>query len=223
MRLFLCLFLIFLVSCKKESPSTTSAQTDPRSFQQVWDLYESQVKVKKKNLNFRFNVPASKEEIQILEKVTGQKFPADVINLFSIGNGQAEDGSELFAGFSMISTAEAAKSWQIMENNHKNTKSPVHVEGFAQKDFWNSKWIPIAADQGNNLLCVDFDPAPGGTSGQLVVVYLDDVIRKVIASSVKNYFAKTAAGLRSGQLMFDEFGFGPFTKKEIEEFKKAEE
>ena len=222
MRLFLALFLIlalFLTSCKEESGS--SGQTgDTRSFQQIWELFESQMKAKQAKINFRFNPSAQAEEIQVLEKVVGQKFTADMLNLYNLGNGQAEDGSELFRGFTLVSTSEAAKTWQLMENNHKDKTLPMMNKGPVKKDFWNSKWIPIGADAGGNLLCVDFDPASGGAVGQLVAVYLDDVERSVVAKSIRDYFAKTSAGLRSGQMAFDEFGTGPWTKEELKKMQE---
>jgi|GEM_PF-6412200 cell wall assembly regulator SMI1 len=37
-----------------------------------------------------------------------------------------------------------------------------------QPKWFHSKWLPIASDGGGNLLCVDCDPAEGGTVGQVI-------------------------------------------------------
>ena len=54
----------------------------------------------------------------------------------------------------------------------KPKEMEISKEGRVKAEFWNVNWLPIASDAGNNYLCVDFDPALGGSKGH------SDVFRK---------------------------------------------
>lgn len=41
-------------------------------------------------------------------------------------------------------------------------------DGPVNKDWWNRRWVPVTSNGGGDHLCVDLDPAPGGTVGQMI-------------------------------------------------------
>ncbi|MCM8537845.1 MAG: SMI1/KNR4 family protein [Lentisphaeraceae bacterium] len=210
MRFFILLTLIILTSCNDDKGSFASEA----SFEGVWQRYKVEVENKVGKLDFKFNEPATLASLDQLKKETSLELPDEVLELYKMGNGQAEDGFALFRGMTLLSISEVIKNWQQMKTV-KHKEMTLHKEGRVKADYWNEKWLPIAADAGNNYICVDFDPVLGGSKGQLIRVYTDANIREFIAKTPKSYFAAQAAGLKNGQLKFDDFGVGPFTLEEL--------
>ena len=205
------LFLTF--SCKKEPSQNFYESSDQRSFEDIWEAYKVQVKLKLPEADFKFNPPANLKEVSQWEQVLKQSLPTELLELYKIGNGQAEDGQSIIKGFTMMKIVNAARQWQLVENKIAKIKIPDEVKGPVKQEIWNNKWIPFASDPGGNFLCIDLDPDTGGHGGQIVAIYFEAGIREVVAPSVKEYFSQSEAGLKSGELGFDAFGVGPIAIK----------
>ena len=202
-------FLLLFISCKKDSSENFYESTDKRPFEDIWEAYKIQVKIKLEGADFKFNPPANLKEVSHWEKALGQTLSGDLLELYKLGNGQAEDGQSIFKGFTLMPIVTATRQWQIVDNNIAKIKVPNSIIGPVKKDIWNSKWIPFGTDPGGNLLCIDLDPEKDGYAGQVVAIYFESGIREVIAPSIKDYFSKSETGLKSGKLGFDAFGVGP--------------
>ena len=215
MKLFICsAFLLLLTfSCKKDPSQNFYESSDKRSFEDIWEAYKVQVQLKLPEADFKFNPPANLKEVSQWEQVLNQPLPAELLELYKIGNGQAEDGQSIVKGFTLMKIVNAARQWQVVENKIAKIKIPDSVKGPVKKDIWNNKWIPFATDPGGNFLCLDLDPDKGGHAGQVIAVYFEAGIREVVAPGVKEYFSSSEAGLKSGKLGFDAFGVGPMPLK----------
>jgi len=208
-------FLLLFSSCKKNPSENFYESKDKRSFEDIWEAYKVQVKLKLKleDVDFKFNPPANLKEVSQWEKVLGQKLTGELLELYKIGNGQAEDGQTAFKGFTIMKIVNAARQWQMVDTKIAKIKVPDSIVGAVKEDIWNKKWIPFGTDPGGNLLCIDLDPEKGGFAGQVIAVYFESGIREVIALSIKDYFSRAEAGLKSGALGFDAFGVGPIPVK----------
>lgn len=206
-------FLLLFISCKKNPSENFFESADKRSFEDIWEAYKVQVMLKLQGADFKFNPPANLKEVAHWEQALGQKLKGELLELYKLGNGQAEDGQSLFKGFTLMPIVTATRQWQIVENNIARIKVPDSVSGPVKKEIWNKKWIPFGTDPGGNLLCYDLDPEKGGYAGQIVAIYFESGIREVIAPGIKEYFSKSEAGLKAGTLGFDAFGVGPMPLK----------
>ena len=212
--IFTAFCLVFLtLSCKKDPSQNFYESSDKRSFEDIWEAYKVQVKLKLPEADFKFNPPANLKEVSQWEEALSQKLTAELLKLYELGNGQAEDGQSFINGFTLMTILDAASQWQRIDTKIAKIKIPETAKGAVKKEIWNKKWIPFASDPGGNFLCVDFSPADGGYAGQVIAVYFEAGIREVIAPSVKEYFSKAEAGLKSGELGFDDFGVGPIPIK----------
>lgn len=201
--------LILSLSCKKSPSENFYQSSDSRSFEDIWEAYKVQVKLKLEGADFKFNSPANLKEVSQWEMVLKQELPEELLELYKIGNGQAEDGQSIIKGFSLMPIVNAAREWQKADNMIAKIKIPNTAKGSVKQEIWNTKWIPFASDPGGNFLCIDLDPEKGGHAGQVIAVYFEAGIREVISPSVKEYFSQAEAGLKSGKLGFDAFGVGP--------------
>lgn len=210
MRIFILLIFLFTVGCDQDK----GAFAKQASFESVWVRYDLELKNHIKDVDYKFNPPATLADLDLLEKTTSLKLPDEVLELYKMGNGQAEDGFAIFRGMTLLTVNEIIRNWQQIQTV-KPKEMEISKEGRVKADFWNVSWLPIASDAGNNYLCVDFDPALGGSKGQLIRVFTDANIREYVAKTPKSYFAEQAAGLSQGALRFDEYGYGPYTLEEL--------
>jgi hypothetical protein len=71
-------------------------------------------------------------------------------------------------------------------------------EGTVRKVPASPGWIPFARDSAGNFLCVDVDPAQGGSIGQVIEVAYDDSRLRVLASSLADYLDTLVARVSAG-------------------------
>lgn len=68
-----------------------------------------------------------------------------------------------------------------------------------QPVFYDSGWIPIAADPGHNEVFIDLNPTTEGQLGQLFIDYKEQLCRTVLANSFCELLEKYADDLEQGQ------------------------
>lgn len=56
--------------------------------------------------------------------------------------------------------------------------------------WFHDKWLPIADDGGGDLLCIDLDPAKGGTVGQIVEFRHEDFDRTRLAKDLIEFLTR---------------------------------
>jgi molybdopterin molybdotransferase len=79
-------------------------------------------------------------------------------------------------GWELFSAARIVDEWGVWEDLRRNQFVPEDYtsepEGSILGDeWWRLAWIPFCGDGGGNHLCVDLDPAPGGTAGQVITMW----------------------------------------------------
>lgn len=211
--LIFSLLMVIFTSCKKNPADNFYNSSDQRSFEEIWEAYKVQVGLKVEGADFKFNPPANLKEVSLWEKTIGIQLTGDLLELYKVGNGQAEDGQTILKGFTMMKVVDAARQWQLIDTKIAKIKLPEEVKGPVKKEIWNPKWIPFAVDPGGNFICVDMTPDKGGYNGQIIAVYFESGIREVLAPSLKEYFSQAEKGLKEGKLGFDAFGIGPIPVK----------
>lgn len=214
MRFFILLILLLVVGCDQDKGSFAKEA----SFESVWVRYDLELKNHLKEVDYKFNPPATLADVDKIQKMTGVELPEGVLELYKMGNGQADNGFAIFRGMTLLRINDVIRNWQQMQTV-KPKNMEISKEGRVKDVYWSKLWLPIASDAGNNFICVDFDPALGGTRGQLIRVYTEANIREYIAKTPKSYFAEQAAGLSQGTLKFDEYGYGPYSLDELKKMK----
>lgn len=115
--------------------------------------------------------PATTQEIQTLEDQIGSELPNNIRDYFIDNETRIliEDGYETLE-FSTVLEKSASKISQLERGDFNNLVERVDGEPSTQMKniWWSKKWIPIAADGGGNLLCIDLDPGSNGILGQII-------------------------------------------------------
>ncbi|GME73522.1 unnamed protein product [Ambrosiozyma monospora] len=68
--------------------------------------------------------------------------------------------------------------------------------------MWSPRWIPITSDGGGGNHCIDLDPSPEGTMGQ-VISHTEESSIDLLGKSFKEYFAKIVRDVLDGKLYDD--------------------
>ncbi|RDU95656.1 SMI1/KNR4 family protein [Trinickia dinghuensis] len=139
------------------------------------------------------NAPASDDEIQILEGALGVKLPEDFITSLKTHGGQVDQDGVCFEGESLLDVKGILNEWtcwrEIVVDGLFDGMTSDPDDG-VKDDWFNLKWIPITKNGMGDCLCIDLDPAPGGTVGQVVRMLHDDDRRERVAASFEEWLCR---------------------------------
>lgn len=153
---------------------------------------------------------ANTQAISDAEKALQVDLPADFKASLGIHDGQSNESMGFVEASEFLSLSRMVDEWNVWKSlldggEFADTSSePV---GPIKSDWWNPRWIPFTYDGAGNHLCIDLDPAEGGTKGQVITMWHDDPDRRVIAPSFQAWLNKVADGLKNGDYVYsDDYG-----------------
>ncbi len=149
---------------------------------------------------------ASETQIVALEQHLGVNLPEDYRAFLRLCDGQPNDPKIRFYDGELLSTQTVKVQWDIWkelldDGDFDDYESQPH-QG-VKSDWWNPRWIPFTHDGGGNHLCLDLDPAPAGTVGQVITMWHDSMDRELIFSSFTAWLENVVNGLESGRIVFE--------------------
>jgi cell wall assembly regulator SMI1 len=139
------------------------------------------------------NPPATDADLTALQQELGVTLPADYLQVLQQHNGQRGLADGLFDGQEFLSTQTVFAQWQLWKGLHDAGRfKALHSSPAAgvRNDWWNPRWIPFTHDGGGNHLCLDLDPAAGGTVGQVITMWHDSGERAVQGRSFGEWFTR---------------------------------
>jgi cell wall assembly regulator SMI1 len=150
----------------------------------------------------QFRPPASPAAIAAAEAAIGHTLPDDYKQFLLIHDGQEEFAPMIMGPFLPIEQVVAATKEMIGEPDPIN---PADVgDGIRPVDY-SPAWIPICqSDRGRDYLCLDLDPGPGGTRGQIVEYAVDNLQRPLIARSFSDLLSLYFERAQAGELPLDD-------------------
>jgi cell wall assembly regulator SMI1 len=152
--------------------------------------------------------PVAAHELAAAEQELGMAFPAALQALYQMHDG--EDGTvDIFPDrYRLLPVADCVQYWRWQKENANPRDHDLSEHAAAWHDWvaggtcridgpvkplaGSARWLPVlATPDGDPLRFLDFDPAPGGTAGQLIEVDLECCSWRVIVPSfltfVHNY------------------------------------
>ena len=82
-------------------------------------------------------------------------------------------------------------------------RNVIRIKGTVKPLVLHPKWIPLTCMNGNVFRYIDFDPAPGGTPGQIIEVDPECCSYQVLASSFDELLDHYLAQLLRGEFVVD--------------------
>lgn len=155
--------------------------------------------------------PAPQSELDALREEAGRDPPAHLTASLQIHDGGA-GRYRLIDPWDLLPASAIAEKRRFM---HGDFAALLAEEGIDLRDgqegrgpvrpvIWNDHWWPFADDGTGNLLCVDDDPAEGGTHGQVILWSADPPYVEVIAGDLREFFEWYHAGLAGEAYAFSE-------------------
>jgi cell wall assembly regulator SMI1 len=153
------------------------------------------------------NPGATEEAIQKAETTMGMRLPEDLRASYLRHNGQPYDANGLLEGYLFQPLEQVVADWKVWkERTEEGAFEGLDgdPEPFIQGDWWNVKWIPVAANGGGDHICVDMAPAHGGYYGQVIAMWHDWERRAYIAGGFQEWLQRIADGLESSAYVYVE-------------------
>jgi cell wall assembly regulator SMI1 len=150
---------------------------------------------------------ATEERIAHLEGLIGVRLPEDVRESYAIHDGTG--GRDLYATYGLADLESMGCFWEQLRELSKDADFMGRIpkaKGPIREQWWNPKWIPMTDPGSGNHICIDLDPAEGGSPGQLIDWDHERGPTSVIAPSLRSYLERFADDLDAGRLRFDDMG-----------------
>lgn len=179
-----------------------------KTMKETWQKIENWAGTQNPGLLNTLNPGASANDLFNLQRFTGIIFPEDFTDFLSVHNGQQPTPLCLFNDHRLLPVDEMISSWQICNsiltqiNEHcmsaygKPARSTP--DAGIKNDWWNMAWLPFTADASRNHYCIDMDPAPDGTKGQIIHVPHNTPQRKLVSPSFREWISTYVNGLQQG-------------------------
>ena len=174
---------------------------------ETWRRIEHWLEQHHEDLSEDLLTGASDGALDAAEEVVGRRLPADLRQSFRCHDGQ--DGlMPLFGEWEHFRLATLLRRWQtqhrLAEEGVFDGHDAIRADPGVRAAWWHAGWLPVAGDDSGNLLCVDLEPADGGGEGQILLVWHEQPVRPLVASSWSAYLERFAAELEAGLWQVDE-------------------
>lgn len=166
-------------------------------------------------LDITFNPGATEAAIAAAEATLGVVFPADLREYLALADGERWNSDGFIGDWQLLELKFIVDVTQRMRalvddgsfDDNTNDETPA-IKGL----WWNSQWIPIVTSGSGHYFCVDLDPGPEGTVGQVILFLHDDADRFLIAPGLRAWFARLAEDFERGlyEIVTDEDGYQRF-------------
>ena len=170
----------------------------------LWQRIEFLMMARCPNRYARLPGPTSPTEIGNAEETIGTQFPDDLRQLLEIHNGTGDDrvgAAGLLETYFLCSAQDIAKRWKYWRD-FSDFEPEIEDHPFVKRMAWNPKWIPFASN-GESHFCIDLDPAPGGTVGQVFYHHYQVGPQQVYARSLREFLEHFIASWERGTFQVD--------------------
>jgi cell wall assembly regulator SMI1 len=152
----------------------------------------------------QFFPPTSLAVIAGVEQKLKQTLPEDYKQFLLLHNGQEEFAPMVGVGSGSLFQVEQIPDACLGIFGEETPVDASEVDaGIRAVDYCNA-WIPIARSSRNrDYLCIDLDPAPGGTRGQIIEYIVDFSARRLVAKSFADLLGVYFEQAQTGQLDLD--------------------
>ena len=179
--------------------------------QDIWRRIEAQFQLHAPEELRRLSPGATEGRIADVESLVGRRLPEDIRQSYAIHDGAAgyivPSGPELGEFDFLLDLETVARElsvWrELLEGGDFQDSVPESVIGPMKHVWWSMDWVPIVGEGTGDHLCIDLDPAEGGSVGQVFDFGHEYGPTRVFFPSFRAYLEQYAADLESGAIRFN--------------------
>jgi cell wall assembly regulator SMI1 len=184
----------------------------------TWDRIDAWLRLNAPGIHDSLRPGATDLEIAETEQFLGVTFPEAVRESYRIHDGQSSEGPGLIDAWELLSLERIKDEWKVwkdlldggdFEGNESEPEEGV------RGDWWNDRWVPLTYSGSGDHHSLDLDPAPEGTTGQIILMWHDMAERPLIAPSFEAWMEQFADDLEAGLYAHSE-DYGGLIKKDDE-------
>ncbi len=180
------------------------------NIERLWARLESWARANAPEILAELNDGASNADIEALESALGIALPPAFKASLSVHNGE-DDGwpCRVFAEHgAYLSTSRIVEEWQARQRHADAIESEpgegalddvMSVDGPVQAKLFMPGWVPFLECNGDIFWAMDFNPAAGGTPGQIIEVDWEACSWSVVADSFTAFLEDYVIDLEQGE------------------------
>jgi cell wall assembly regulator SMI1 len=182
--------------------AAAAAPAPPSPVVDLWRRYERWLEKNMPDAYWDLGPPATLDTLADTEDLIERKLPADLREFYRVHNGQRGQATGIVGNWRLMPLAEVVREWQLWNEM-------MRMQAFAQwtprpdmgikNVWWSAGWLPLTSDGQGNHHCLDLDPDSSGQRGQMIVVYSDNEVREVLATSFTEWLSGLMEGLEQGR------------------------
>ena len=169
---------------------------------ELWQRIEAWLRTHAPEVLEDLHPGASEEQVRAAEQELGVELPEDVRASFLVHDGQRGAAEPLFDTWAPLSLDRVLEHWAMLGrllDEGGFGEGEAEASGPVKPLWWNRDWWPVLHDESGNYVCIDFDPAEGGSPGQLVTFWHTSPERSVLAEGLRQFLEQFADDLEHGR------------------------
>jgi cell wall assembly regulator SMI1 len=179
----------------------------------IWERIEQWLRAHAPAVLASLNPPADPGRLVAAERHLGVAFPDDFTRIYLRHDG---GGPGLFNGWDWLSLDGITSEWDVWKDlldGGEFADVQRKTDGRTVPDWWHPWWIPFTSSGAGDNYCLDLNPGPDGTAGQVIIMWHDDAARPVEAESFRAWLARFADDLEAGRYTYSE-EYGGIVRRE---------
>lgn len=170
----------------------------------VWNRIETWLRANAPETLRDLRSGATRDDIRAAEAALGVSFPDDMVASYLRHDGQDHIGYALMGQWQLLPLEHLVIQGESMRDLPPDEEAGEGEDEGAyanpvRQEWWNPRWVPVAYDGGGDLRCVDLDPTPYGTMGQVMTFWHTDERRERLALSFREWLNGFADDLEQGR------------------------
>jgi cell wall assembly regulator SMI1 len=170
--------------------------------QDVWQRIENWLELNSPEILADLLPGVSDDQIFELEQKLQIQFTEDFKASYRIHNGSRGGGPPLMGAWRLLKLDLIDREWSLQEELSAEDvfeDDECEHEDPIQPVWWNAQWIPISSNSSGDFICLDLNPEPGGSIGQIISYWHTDPVRKILAHSFREWLIKFADDLEANR------------------------
>jgi len=186
----------------------------------TWDRIERWLRTNAPQVYDSLRPGATDQQLDEAERRLDVIFPEPVRQSYRLHDGQEPDGPALIDAWEFLSLERILDEWKVWKqllDAGEFARSRSKPDPGIRTDWWAPRWLPLTYSGSGDHHCLDLDPAPGGTLGQIILMYHDMTERPLVAPSFEAWLGKFADDLEAGEYVLSEDDGGLVRRDEVDE------
>jgi cell wall assembly regulator SMI1 len=169
----------------------------------IWRQIEAWLRTNAPDILADLRPGASEKVLEAAAATFGSALPSEMEASYRVHDGTRGSAPPLFGDWRLLSLEAGVREWSTIKgvaeaatfDGMESDSDPQINDG-----WWRPGWVPVGSNDSGDFLCVDLDPAPGGTLGQIISYLHAEPRRALVAPSFEAWLHQFISDLQTGRI-----------------------